>query len=176
MSKGDFFVDEFKPGNEQQITYLYLHNKPKFVQYAKQYKVDETTATDIYQDAVVALIEHAKKGKLVQIKSSASTYLFAIAKFMLFNFLKKEKQLFIATEEIDFEWTDDKDEYKDEQIQQMQHHFNSLGEQCKKLLTAFYYEEKKLDELVVLFGYDNKDVVKSQKSRCIKQLKTLIGK
>jgi DNA-directed RNA polymerase specialized sigma subunit len=51
-----------------------------------------------------------------------------------------------------------------------------LGEQCQKVLTLFYYEEKKLDEIQSLLGYTNKDVLKSQKSRCLKQLKDLTKK
>lgn len=33
--------------------------------------------------------------------------------------------------------------------------------------------KKKLDEIQVELGYSNKDVLKSQKSRCLKQLKDL---
>ena len=45
---------------------------------------------------------------------------------------------------------------------------------CQKILELFYYQEKKLGDIVNALGYDNKDVVKSQKSRCIKQLRKLI--
>jgi DNA-directed RNA polymerase specialized sigma subunit len=41
-------------------------------------------------------------------------------------------------------------------------------------LQLFYYEEKKLDEIQEQLGYTSKDVLKSQKSRCLKQLKELI--
>ena len=51
--------------------------------------------------------------------------------------------------------------------------FEKLGQQCRKVLQLFYYDEKKLDEIQTLLGYTNKDVLKSQKSRCLKQLKEL---
>ena len=56
----------------------------------------------------------------------------------------------------------------------LQKGLNKLGDQCKKVLELFYYEEKKLDEIQSILGYTNKDVLKSQKSRCLKQLKELI--
>ncbi|WP_026764107.1 RNA polymerase sigma factor [Sediminibacterium salmoneum] len=64
---------------------------------------------------------------------------------------------------------------KEEQIVLLQSYYEKMGVHCKKILQLFYYEEKKLEEIVHLLGYENKDVVKSQKSRCIKQLKTLIA-
>ncbi|WP_396177320.1 RNA polymerase sigma factor [Flavobacterium sp.] len=69
------------------------------------------------------------------------------------------------------------DDYSEEetnlQIEMLQNGFKKLGEQCRKVLHLFYYEEKKLDEIQSLLGYTNKDVLKSQKSRCLKQLKEL---
>ena len=59
-------------------------------------------------------------------------------------------------------------------MQLLQQFFMQLGNQCKKIITLFYYEEKRLDEIVELLGYENKEVAKSQKSRCLKQLKNLI--
>ena len=56
----------------------------------------------------------------------------------------------------------------------LQIYFLKLGSHCQKILELFYYQEKKLGDIVNALGYDNKDVVKSQKSRCIKQLRKLI--
>lgn len=70
---------------------------------------------------------------------------------------------------------EDEDEGK-EQVQQLGIVFKKLGEQCQKVLRLFYYEEKKLDEIQQLLSYSSKDVLKAQKSRCLKQLKELIQK
>ncbi|HNJ59041.1 MAG TPA: hypothetical protein PLH33_08390, partial [Chitinophagaceae bacterium] len=74
------------------------------------------------------------------------------------------------------EWNSYETEQQEEQTALLQKHFEQLGEQCRKMLTLFYYEEKKLEEIMHLMNYDNKDVVKSQKHRCLKQLKNLMGK
>ena len=65
------------------------------------------------------------------------------------------------------------EEKEDTEIKLLQTAFENLGEQCKKVIQLFYYEEKKLDEILTILNYTNKDVLKSQKSRCMKQLKDL---
>ena len=49
--------------------------------------------------------------------------------------------------------------------------YEKLGEQCQKILSLFYFENKKLEEIQSILNYENKDVLKSQKSRCISHLK-----
>ena len=155
---------------------VYTENREKFIGFALGYSVSKDTAIDIYQDAVVALMEQIKKNKPIAVKSSVATYLFAIGKYMLFHYLKKEKRLTVEIEDLpEIEWDFMEAAQKEEQIGLLQLYYEKMGEHCKKILQLFYYEEKKLEEIVHLLGYENKDVVKSQKSRCIKQLKTLIA-
>ncbi|WP_026764106.1 sigma factor [Sediminibacterium salmoneum] len=70
---------------------VYTENREKFIGFALGYSVSKDTAIDIYQDAVVALMEQIKKNKPIAVKSSVATYLFAIGKYMLFHHLKKKK-------------------------------------------------------------------------------------
>jgi DNA-directed RNA polymerase specialized sigma subunit len=53
--------------------------------------------------------------------------------------------------------------------------YETLGEQCRQILNLFYFENKKLDEIQTILKYENKDVLKSQKSRCISHLKKLLN-
>lgn len=169
-------IAQLKLGNEATVKDVYNCNKQGFISFAGKYDVSEYEATDIYQDAVIALIENARKGKLDNLKSSLTTYLFAIGKFMLFAYLKKQnKQVMMSIDEA-VEWNSYETEQQEEQTALLQKHFEQLGEQCRKMLTLFYYEEKKLEEIMHLMNYDNKDVVKSQKYRCLKQLKNLMEK
>ena len=67
----------------------------------------------------------------------------------------------------------DGDEPNEMQIQ-LQKAFVTLGKKCKEVLSLFYYRGYTIDEICTRLNYDNKNVVKSQKSRCIKQLKDKI--
>lgn len=171
-------IDQLKSGDEKTIRKIYEDNKNGFLLFASRYALDKEELIDIYQDAVIALIENAKKGKIDELKSSLTTYLFGIGKFMVFQRLKKKNKT-ISSDEIEnfeFEYDDYSEDEINIQLISLRENLKKLGEQCLKVLTLFYYEEKKLDEIQSLLGYTNKDVLKSQKSRCLKQLKDLTKK
>lgn len=169
-------LEKIKHGDDASIEKLYNDCRATFLSFAAKYGMKEYEAIDIYQEAIVAFIEHVRKGKINELKSAVSTYLIAIGKFMIFKKLKtKSIEIELNTEfENTFFWEDYSDEQQQEQVQLLQQFFMQLGNQCKKIITLFYYEEKRLDEIVELLGYENKEVAKSQKSRCLKQLKNLI--
>jgi RNA polymerase sigma factor (sigma-70 family) len=175
MMSDDLIKAELSLENKKVLEQVYRENKGIFMSFAKRYDLPEEDIIDIYQDAIVALVEHAKKGKLSQLNCAVSTYLISIGKFMLLRYLKKKRIMFVPFEvEISIEWDDMEHIQKEEQVQLLQTYFLKLGSHCQKILELFYYQEKKLEDIVLALGYDNKDVVKSQKSRCIKQLRALI--
>jgi len=51
---------------------------------------------------------------------------------------------------------------------------NALGSKCKDIITLFYLRGFNIEEITEYLGYSSKDVVKSQKSRCLKTLKERI--
>ncbi len=176
MIKSNYLIDLLKKNDEKAIRDFYNENKKGFFLFAKKYNLQSDDIYDIYQDAVVALIENAKKGKIDDLKSSLTTYLFGIGKFMIFQKFKKESRNFATDdfENIEIVVEDYSEDHLNLQVAALQKGLGKLGEQCRKVLELFYYEEKKLDEILTDLGYTNKDVLKSQKSRCLKQLKDLI--
>jgi RNA polymerase sigma factor (sigma-70 family) len=175
MNESSIVIDLLKRNDEKSIRTVYNDNKNGFILFAKRYNLSQDDLIDVYQDAIIALIENAKKGKIDDLKSSITTYLFGIGKFMIFQKLKKEGKTVAIDdfEKIEMIYDDYSEEETNLQIEMLQNGFKKLGEQCRKVLQLFYYEEKKLDEIQSLLGYTNKDVLKSQKSRCLKQLKEL---
>lgn len=167
-----------KAGDQKTITAVYKENRAGFILFCSRYPIDGDEVADVYQDAVIALCENAKKGKLDTLSSSISTYLYAIGKYMIFQRLRKKKTYTTVindedgASETEFEY-EIYDEIEDRAVSQLREAFAKLGDKCKKVLSLFYYEEKKLDEIQDMLGYSNKDVLKSQKSRCIKQLRDL---
>lgn len=175
MNKLSNLIDFLKKNDEKTIKSFYDENKSAFILFSKRYNLNQDEILDVYQDAIIALIENAKKGKIDNLQSSISTYFFSIGKFMIFQKLKKSKKSYTTDDFSTLEYIDDTYD-EDEinlQVKMLQKGFEKLGEQCRKVLQLFYYEEKKLDEIQDALGYSNKDVLKSQKSRCLKQLKDL---
>lgn len=173
MSEASDTIAKLKIGDERTLKEIYITNKQSFFLFAARYQLSKEDLLDTYQDAIIALYENAKKGKIDDLKSSIQTYLFAIGKFMIFKKLKN-RQEFIAIDDNlsdNFEWIEIEE---NNQVNLLTTAIKKLGEQCRNVLRLFYYEEKKLDEIQSILNYSNKDVLKAQKSRCLKQLKDLI--
>jgi RNA polymerase sigma factor (sigma-70 family) len=172
-------IEQLKRGDEKTIYKVYVDHKNGFSLFANKYDLSADDLLDVYQDSIIALCENAKKGTIDNLESSLSTYLFSIGKYMIYRILKaKNKRISIDYENQPPQVLEDeyKEVYDENEIALLQENFKKLGEQCQKVLRLFYYEEKKLDEIQIELNYTNKDVLKSQKSRCLKQLKELIKK
>ncbi|EDP72552.1 hypothetical protein FBALC1_15662 [Flavobacteriales bacterium ALC-1] len=175
-------IKGLKNDNKHALKYVYTVNKTAFLNFAKKFPLAEEDIIDIYQDAIIALRENAIKGKIDNITSELKTYLFSIGKYMIYNRLKKQKKIHLVNydsnltnDEESFFFDFNTNELSTEQ-KQLQIAFKSLGQKCKAILTLFYYRGFDLEEIMKELNYTNKDVVKSQKSRCIKSLKTMIYK
>lgn len=173
-------ITQLKKRDRNALKDVYREYKTEFFRFASRYTKTNDTLEDIFQDAIIALYENALAGKLDNLNSSLKTYLFSIGKFMLFKKFRDAKE--IATEETYIFDQKEKavmnDVYEDEgpseYHKKMVEGFKKLGDKCREILELFYLQGLKLEEIVSLQGYDNKNVVKSQKSRCLKSLKELI--
>lgn len=164
----------------KEISKLYYEYRIAFFNFGKTYGIDADTAADIYQEAFVVLRKQAIKGKLDAIDSSLKTYLFGIGKKMIYNYYKQtkntvsmESKLHISDtiEEITF----DSPEEPTLEQRLLRTFFEKLGKRCQEMLILFYYRGLTVEEIAKKEGYDNTNVVSSQKSRCIKQLRKMIN-
>jgi len=175
MTKDQLLIDKIKQLDNNVLRDVYMQQKKHFMAFFSKYNIAVDDILDIYQDSIVAFCENVRKGKLDDIKSTISTYIIAIGKYKVYAFLKKENKeisLDLHTEISDSLRVEEINE-DDERITILQRAFKELGEKCREILTMFYYESKKLDEIQERMQYENKDVLKSQKSRCLKRLKEL---
>ena len=51
---------------------------------------------------------------------------------------------------------------------------NEIGEKCRLLLRYFYYERKRMKEIVALMSFSSEQVAKNRKSNCMKKLRSLV--
>ncbi|MCD6543482.1 MAG: sigma-70 family RNA polymerase sigma factor [Flavobacteriaceae bacterium] len=172
-------IDLLKRKDKVTLQKIYNDNKIAFVNFAKNYHIEEFDSLDIYHDSIVALQDNAFKGKLDNLKSSISTYLFAIGKYKIFHLFRERKKLRITNDieivEKNFDY--DVDLYGKNLTNQqtlLKSGFHKIGKRCKEILELFYYSGYNLDEITDILNYSDKNVLKSQKSRCIKQLKKIV--
>ncbi|MCE7054700.1 sigma-70 family RNA polymerase sigma factor [Algoriphagus sp. AGSA1] len=181
MNKEERFVQDIRSGDKRKLDEIYSENKPHFLAFARKYRLQDDVIRDIYQESIIVFYENILGGKLTTLQSSIKTYLFAIGKYKLIEHLRKSEK----HETVPFDQSGILDEFSlaelpgeneaDEQTLLIKSGYKQLGTKCRDILRLFYYEEKKLDEIQQQLGYDSKDTVKSQKSRCVKQLRKLVG-
>lgn len=166
-----------KIAQPEAIENVYKTHRKAFISFATKYGLSEDELLDVYQDTIIAFIENIRKGHLENLQVELKTYLFSIGKYLIFNRLKNKKDSSILTEDLsdEFIW-EDLEEENEERLTEISTSLKQLGEQCYRILTMFYYEEKKLDEIQKILKYESKDVLKSQKSRCLNHLKRLLKK
>ena len=175
---------ELKKGSEKAFKKVYEENRLKFLNFARKYKLSDDENIDIYQDAYIVFYENFTSDKISDLKSSVSTYLFSIGKYMILNKLRTNKKN--VNSDLIMERVKDNNELFDESIahnepltheqELLKKYFDELGEKCKKVLTLFYYRGFSIQEIMEAEGYNSENVVKSQKSRCLKTLKEFIKK
>lgn len=174
-------IELLKQGDKKTLEKIYLDHREGFLNFAKKYNVKVEDAIDIYQDAILILRENAINGRIDDLKSNVSTYLYAIGKYRIYhNFRVQSKTIVkndfdLVEENLDFDVNLYGPVLTKEQTL-LKKYYNQLGDRCKSILNLFYYQGYNLDEIRTILNYSNKKVLKSQKSRCIKQLKDLIDK
>jgi DNA-directed RNA polymerase specialized sigma24 family protein len=117
-----------KAGDRETIKTIYLDNQQGFRLFAKRYTDDGEEIQNIYQDAIIALVENAAKGKLDELQSSISTYLFTIGKYLIFRSNKLSSRITsLETEALDIiPWESYEEEAKDEEIRELKLQFEKL--------------------------------------------------
>ena len=142
--------------------------------YIEQNQGSREDAEDIFQEVVLTFIELVRKNKF-RGESSVKTFLFAVNRNIWFNELKKRGRQLKRDEKftIGLPNTDsgiDRIISGREARQQIFEIIESLGEVCKKILLAFYYENLSISEILSQLDYQNEQVVRNKKAKCMKSL------
>ena len=136
-------------------------------------------AEDIFQEVLVNFIGLVQKNKF-RGESSIKTFLFSLNRHIWLNELKKRGRTTAREEKYEREQEQtvhdisgiiaDREE-KAELIKLV----GELGESCRKILLLFYYENKSMREILDETDYENEQVVRNKKYKCLKQLEQMIN-
>jgi len=134
----------------------------------------EQDADDIFQETVVSFIDSVRKGKFRQ-DSGIRTFLVSISKHLWYNEIRRRQRA--ENREKVFEMDRGEVEmdvssviHNRELQKQLQTRLAELGESCRKILMLFYYENLSMKEMVSHLNYENEQVVRNKKYKCLQQL------
>jgi len=172
-------LDTLLKDSDQAFESLYTNYKDDFLAFAKTFSLNEEEITDIYQESFLSFYENLLNGKITEFTSSIKTYIFSIGKFKIYEHLRANSKLKVIDAPINDDITIDElnldNEVLTEREQLVKTNFKKLGKQCQLILELFYFKGKTLKDIKAIENYDNTDVVKSQKSRCLRKLKQLVN-
>ena len=165
-------------GSGKAIDYPVKHLYEKYFyvlsSYIEQNQGSREDAEDIFQEVVLTFIDLVRKNKF-RGESSVKTFLFAINRNIWLNELKKRGRQLKRNEKFSVEQPDaepgvEKMISNREARKQVFNIIESLGEVCKKILLAFYYENLPISEILTRLDYQNEQVVRNKKAKCMKSL------
>jgi len=137
-------------------------------------------AADIIQETIIAFIEIVEANKF-RSESSIKSFLFSITRNLWLTELRKRSSADNRNKIFE--------KSKDTTEQEVVHHlirrehfstirqlFEKLGDKCKQLLTLVYYEDLSMNDIIKMMpGYQNEQVLRNKKYKCMKQLENMIG-
>jgi RNA polymerase sigma factor (sigma-70 family) len=162
---------------EINLQRLYNRMRPLLLDFARKNMGTHDEALDLVQDTVVILYDQIRSGKYSH-TGKLSAYAYSIARHLWLNRLKRKK---IETKILETESSPDVQESPLETILQQENAnsirsvFQLIGQDCRQLLTYIIYDEMSMKEVCGKMQYENEQVVRNKKYKCLKQLKEVLS-
>jgi len=186
MDSGIIFTDSsliqaLKSGTntDDAIRHLYRTQYRMTSAYIRQNNGTDQDAEDIFQEVILVFIDVLKKEKF-RGESSVSTFLYALTRNIWLNELKKRGRSKLRDEV--FEKGKDKTDMDVSHLianreikTQLMKLVESLGETCQKILLAVYFENLAMRDILKTLNYENEQVVRNKKYKCLKQLEQMLA-
>lgn len=139
--------------------------------------ITEEELEEVYNDSFLALCNNISSGKLQSLTCSLQTYINQIGRNKAISLLRtKDNTTELPDYEIGFPNSgfdmaddDETDVEMQEEVYRIVQEFDC--DKCRKILFGFYWQHLSLETLAQLIGARSADVVKTEKSRCMKRLR-----
>lgn len=173
-------LEKIRTGDTGWIELAYKQHRKTFIAWVgKLLKIDDETAADLFQSALLTLYENVQSGQLKELTSSLQTYLFAIGKNKGYEYLaKKAKEQRLSVYEFSLAYTQGNTEEQEIAYAETSQHLlrvvDTLGEPCLPLLRLFYYEKKSWEQISSMLGYKTVNSAKTMKYKCMQKIKEIM--
>lgn len=160
------------------LQYLYRHYYGPCGHYITANSGSQDDAQDIFQEVVVAFVYLVRENKF-RGDSSIKTFLYALNRNLWLNELKRRGRAHKREEKYGMLGNRNL-EKADVLIEQREAHqilvevMETLGDKCRQILLLFYYENHSMKEIAQRTDYENEQVVRNKKYKCLKKLEEKI--
>ena len=133
-------------------------------------------AKDIFQEGMVVLYEKSNSPDFT-LHCQLKTYLYSVCRRLWLKRLQQMNRfpnlMESAVDTVSVEYDLDLHDQKSLELENLERSVSSLGEPCKGILEAYYFEKKNMQEIAENFGYTNAENAKNQKYKCLMRLKKI---
>lgn len=146
----------------------------------KSFAKSPEEARDLFIEAMVILSENNFKNRIQPTETLVSTYLLAICKNLIRQSDRDKRFQEVTIENLPENLVVEEFEafaFGDEtQLKSLQDSLEKLGHPCNTIIREFYFNQTRQEKLTEMLGYQNVDVTKTMKYKCLGRLKDIFFK
>jgi RNA polymerase sigma factor (sigma-70 family) len=166
----DILLDKLRTEESASFKLLYKFYYPAVASYIKQNHGNNEDAEDIFQEAIMVLLQKVRQENFVLI-ASLKTYLYAISKNLWLKHLRDSKIKFSDDTNFDFEEEAFEIEQEISNSEKITSWLTRITENCQRILKAIFYYQEPMSSLMQKMGWKNKHTAANQQYKCIQQVK-----
>jgi RNA polymerase sigma factor (sigma-70 family) len=163
--------------NQKEFNYFYKDQFPKIARLILNNNGTHENAKDIFQDALVIVIENVLHQK-IDLTCSLGTYMYSVCRYIWLNHLRKRKittqieDNYSINERIEILSLND----SSHNIDAVNIAVSQLGNPCKSLLELFYYHNYTWEQIADELGYISAASARNQKYKCMERIREMVNK
>jgi len=166
-------LDLIRKGDEEALVMLFEENRRPIFAYVTRNNGAADDAEDMLQESLVILWERVRSGRF-EYAAKLSTFLYATVKNLWSRRLAKLRREIPSEVDPDIH-PDGNPSALDalidaEDAEIVRKALDRIGEQCKKLLMLYYWDELAMEEIAARMGFANAETAKAKKYQCKKAL------
>jgi RNA polymerase sigma factor (sigma-70 family) len=174
-------IEGIRSGKEldRVLRFLYREHYGLLENYVTRNSGSEEDAADIFQEVIMAFVNLVQAGKF-RGESSIKTFLYALNRNTWLNEIKRKGRA--ETREMKYEIGTEKIEVNADAVIEnremnaaLMKTVEDLGEACKKILLLFYFENLSMKEILASLPYENEQVVRNKKYKCLKKMEEMVS-
>ncbi|MCF0073499.1 sigma-70 family RNA polymerase sigma factor [Dyadobacter sp. CY261] len=166
-------IQAIKSGNEKALGLFYKDNYGKILHLVLKNSGSDDDARDVYQDCMTEVVLQIRRGRLDQLGSRLSTYLYSVCYYKWIDRLRQKGKMMQAGYGDDLETAVIEEDDSSPYLQALEKVLGQIGEKCMMLLKAFYYEKLTMTQIASKLGFADENSAKSQKNKCMDKARFL---
>jgi RNA polymerase sigma factor (sigma-70 family) len=177
LNENNRIITAILAGDQKVFNDLYEYEFPKVVRLIKKNSGDIDSAKDIFQDALVILIEKANRTEL-DLTCSFNTYLYSICKILWKEQLQRDNKTMQLDDSYNHLITDIifvNNDIIPDIYDEVNNSIEKLGDSCKQLLECYYYKKMSWIDIANTLGYKNAESARNQKYKCLEKIRKMVG-